>query len=219
MKLLVTADFHGSIEAAHTMSAKAKQVGVEIITVCGDITHFGTVRDAERILAPLITLELPILYVPGNCDPAQLAEAQIAGAFNLHGQCKNFNRVSFIGVGGAPASPYYSWFELSEAQITNTLEQSVSRCSTNRWLVVVSHSPPEDTAVDLASSGVHAGSISLRAFIEDKKPSVVFCGHIHEATGIDRIGDTFIVNSGSARHGKCAVADLNDKIEVKLLSV
>jgi len=219
MKLLVTADFHGSIEAACTVSAKAKQLGVDIITICGDITHFGTVKDAERILAPLIALKLPTLYVPGNCDPAQLAEVQIAGAFNLHGQCKNFNHVSFIGVGGAPASPYYSWFELSETQITNTLEQSVSGCSTNRWLVVISHSPPRDTAVDLASSGDHAGSTSIRAFIEDKKPSVVFCGHIHEATGIDRIGNTIVVNSGSARHGKCAVADLNDRIEVKLLSI
>ena len=219
MRLLVTSDFHGSIEAAHRTSAKAKQLGIDAIVTCGDITHFGSVRDAQKILAPLIALALPILYVPGNCDPSQLAEASINGAVNLHGKCQRLHDVSFIGIGGAPTSPYYSWFELSEAQIMTTLEQSAGRCPQGSRSVVVSHSPPIDTSVDLASSGIHAGSVSLRAFIQERRPSAVFSGHIHEAKGIDQIGDTLIVNPGPVRHGKCAVADINEKIEVKLDSL
>jgi len=216
MKLMVTSDFHGSIEAAHRAAAKAKQAKMDALAICGDITHFGSVEDAEKTLAPLIALELPIFYVLGNCDPSQLAEAQINGATNIHGQCQKLNHVSFIGLGGAPASPFYSWFELSEAQIMNTLEQGADRCSANRWLVIISHAPPKNTAADLAFSKVHAGSVSLRAFIEEREPSIVFCGHIHEAKGIDHIGNTIIVNPGPVRHGSCAVAELNDKIEVKL---
>ncbi len=219
MRLLVTSDFHGSIEAAHRTSAKAKQLEVDAVAICGDITHFGSVGEAQKILAALIALELPILYVPGNCDPSQLVEALIAGAINLHGKCHKLTNVSFIGLGGAPTSPYYSWFELSETQIMNTLKQSAGRCPQSLWSVVVSHSPPIDTSVDLAFSGIHAGSVSLRAFIEERKPNAVFCGHIHEARGIDQIGDTLIVNPGSVRHGKCAVADINEKIEVKLDSL
>jgi len=219
MRLLVTSDFHGSTEAAHRTSAKAKRLEVDGIVTCGDITHFGSVRDAQRILAPLVALELPILYVPGNCDPSQLAEAPITGAVNLHGKCQKLNSVSFIGLGGAPTSPYYSWFELSEAQIMTTLKQAADTCPQNPWSVVVSHSPPIDTSVDLASSGIHAGSASLRAFIEERKPNAVFCGHIHEARGIDQIGDTLIVNPGPVRHGKCAVADINETIKVRLDSL
>jgi len=219
VKLLVISDFHGSDEAARRTSAKAKHLGVNVIAVCGDITHFGSVEDAQRILAPLISLELPIFYVLGNCDPSQLAEAQISGAVNLHGKCQRLDDISFIGLGGAPAGPYYSWFELSETQMMNMLERSADKCPMNPWSVVVSHTPPRDTTVDLAFSGVHAGSFSLRAFIEKRRPSVVFCGHIHEARGIDRIGDTLIVNPGPVRHGKCAMANMNEKIEVKLDSL
>ena len=219
MKLLVTADFHGSIKASHRVSAKAKHLEVDAIIVCGDITQFGSPEDAETILAPLTTLELPVLYVPGNCDPSQLAETQITGAVNIHGKCRGLGDVSFIGLGGAPASPYYSWFELSEAQIRNMLEQSWNNCPENPWSIIVSHAPPKDTSVDLAFSGIHAGSVSFRAFIEERKPSVVLCGHIHEARGIDRLGDTLLVNPGAVRHGKCALANIVDKIEVKLDSL
>jgi Icc-related predicted phosphoesterase len=219
MRLLVISDFHGNVEAAHRTAAKAEGMQIDAIVVCGDITHFGSVKDAEKILAPLIKLDMPVLYVPGNCDSAELAKAQIIGATSVHGQCQKINDVSFMGLGAAPTSRFYSWYEMSETEIMNTLESIADRCSPNKWLAVVSHAPPIDTKVDLAFSRIHAGSISLRGFIEKKKPDIVFCGHIHEAKGIDRIGDTVIVNSGPVRHGNCAIASLDDKIEVKLDSV
>lgn len=219
MKLLVVSDFHGSIEAAHKTAAKAKKTEADVIIVCGDITHFGSVEHAEQILAPLTAMEMPVLFVPGNCDPSQLAEAKIKGAVNLHEQCHRLDNVSFMGLGAAPSSRFYSWFEMSEGKILNTLVQTADRCSENGSLVVVSHTPPKGTKVDRAFSKIHAGSASLRTFIESRKPSIVFCGHIHEARGVDRIGDTIIVNPGPVRHGSCAIADLGDKIEVKLESV
>jgi Icc-related predicted phosphoesterase len=219
MKLLVVSDFHGSIEASHKTAAKAQKTEADVIVVCGDITHFGSVEDAERILAPLTALGLPVLFVAGNCDPSQLAEAQINGAVNLHEQCHRLDKVSFMGLGAAPSSRFYSWFEMPEAKIMSALVQTADRCSEGRLLVVVSHTPPKGTKVDLAFSKIHAGSASLRTFIEKRKPSLVFCGHIHEAKGVDRMDDTIIVNPGPVRHGNCAIADLDDKIEVKLDSV
>jgi Icc-related predicted phosphoesterase len=219
MKLLVVSDFHGSIDASHRTAAKAKKTEADIIVVCGDITHFGSVEDAEKILAPLTTLGLPALFVAGNCDPAQLAEAQIKGAVNIHKQCHRLGDVSFMGLGAAPASRFYSWFEMSEANILDALVQTADRCSGGKQLVVASHTPPKGTKVDLAFSKIHAGSASLRTFIEKRKPNIVFCGHIHEAKGIDHIGDTIIVNPGPVRHGNCAIADIGDKVEVNLDSV
>jgi len=218
LRILALTDFHGSLETSNRTVEKARNINADIVLVCGDITHFGSVKEAEEILAPLVALNLPVLYVPGNCDPAQLAETQINGAINVHGRCHTINDASFIGIGGAPASPFYSWFELSETEIRNTLDQAAGLCST-RWVVVVSHAPPKDTVVDLAFSEVHVGSVGLRAFIEERKPSVVFCGHIHEARGVDRIGNTIIVNPGPVRHGNCAVAKLDDKIEARLDSL
>jgi Icc-related predicted phosphoesterase len=216
MKLLVVADFHGSIEAANKTAVKAKKAEADAIIACGDITHFGSVEHAVKILAPLTALGLPVLFVAGNCDPSQLAEAQIKGAVNLHEQCHRLGTVSFMGLGAAPSSRFYSWFEMSEAKILDALVQTASRCSEGRSLVVVSHTPPKGTKVDRAFSAIHAGSASLRTFIEKRKPNIVFCGHIHEAKGVDRIGDTIIVNPGPVRHGNCAIADLGEKTEVRL---
>jgi putative phosphoesterase len=216
MKLLVVSDFHGSTEAAHKTAVKAKKIETDAIIVCGDITHFGTVEQAEKILAPLTALGLPVLFVAGNCDPSQLAEAQIKGAVNLHEQCFKIDTVSFMGLGAAPSSRFYSWFEMSEAKILDVLVQTADRCQEGKRLVVVSHTPPKDTKVDRAFSAIHAGSASLRTFIEKRRPSIVFCGHIHEAKGIDCIGDTIIVNPGPVRHDNCALVDIEDRIGIKL---
>jgi len=83
-------------------------------------------------------------------------------------------------------------------------------------VIVVAHSPPAYTKLDKAYIGGHVGSPSLRLFIEQAQPSVVFCGHIHEARGIDYIGDTVIANTGAASHGHCATAFFNGKVEVQL---
>jgi hypothetical protein len=124
--------------------------------------------------------------------------------------------VVFAGVGGGPISPFNTPFEMTEDEIMNVLNQSFKQCQLKPWLILVSHTPPKNTKLDAAFSGEHVGSSSLREYIEDKQPSVVFCGHIHEARGIDHIGNTIIVNSGPARHRQCAIANLNDGIEVKL---
>lgn len=215
----MTSDFHGNVEAARKAALKAQDVGAAAIVVCGDITHFGSLKDAKDVLSPLIASGVPILYVPGNCDSPELAETPIAGAIFLHGTCINQTGVTFLGLGGAPASPFHTLFELSEAEITSILNGAVGQCSRNRWFVVVSHATPKDTRVDSTFSGIHVGSVSLRRFIEENRPNAVFGGHIHEARAIDYIGETIIVNPGPARHDNCAVADLNDKIEVTLDSL
>lgn len=219
MKLLVASDFHGSVEASRQTALKAKNVRADVIIICGDITHFGSLKDTQKILAPLIALELPLLYVPGNCDPPQLAEVQIKGASCIHGKCQNYRDVSFLGLGGALASSFYSLFELGEEGIMKALRQGEKECHQNKWFILVSHSPPINTQLDLASSKVHAGSVSLRRFIEEKKPHIVFCGHIHEARGIDRIGETRLANPGPVRHGNCAIANLTSRIELRLDSL
>jgi Icc-related predicted phosphoesterase len=215
----VTSDFHGSVEAAHKTVTKARSIEAATIVVCGDITHFGSVKDAEAVLSPLIASGIPTLYVPGNCDSPELVKTPIPGAVYLHGTCVSQTGVSFLGLGGAPLSPFHTLFELSESEITRILNGGFKQCSSNRWFIVVSHATPRDTRVDLAFSGVHAGSMSLRRFIEENRPNAVFGGHIHEARAIDHIGETIIVNPGPARHGNCAVAELSDKVNATLDSL
>jgi len=159
---------------------------------------------------------MPVFFVPGNCDPPALAKINLQSAFCIHGSCGTYDNLMFAGVGGGPISPFNTPFEMTEDEIMKVLSRSFKQYQPKPWLILVSHTPPKNTKLDAAFSGEHVGSSSVRQFIEDKQPSIVFCGHIHEARGIDRIGSTVIVNPGPARHSQCAVASLNEKIEVQL---
>jgi Icc-related predicted phosphoesterase len=219
MKILAISDFHGSIETSEKVVLKAKGICANVMVVCGDITHFGSPEDAEKVLSPLTTLRLPVLYVPGNCDPHSLLDVNIEGANCIHGKCEVYAGVSFIGAGSLPRDRVHpSPWEISEDEILDALNEGSKKCRLGKNLVVVAHSPPINTKLDLAYAG-HVGSSSLRLFIEQKQPSVVFCGHIHEARGIDYIGETLIANTGPVRHGHCAVAVFNEKVEVQLVSL
>ncbi|MFQ6074066.1 MAG: metallophosphoesterase [Candidatus Bathyarchaeia archaeon] len=213
---MVVADFHGSIEASRKAAFKAEQIRADLVVIPGDITHFGSVQKARELLLPLVKLQLPIFFVPGNCDPPSLAGIKLENTRCIHGSCETYDNVVFAGVGGGTISPFNTPFEMTEDEITRALNQSFKRCQPKAWLILVSHNPPKNTKLDAAFSGEHVGSSSVRRYIEDKQPSVVFCGHIHEARGIDSIGNTVVVNPGPARHGQCAVATLNEKIEVQL---
>jgi Icc-related predicted phosphoesterase len=216
MKILATADFHGSIEASEKAAAKAENIKADVVLACGDITHFGTPEDARKVLMPLIEQKLPILYVPGNCDPPSLLDEKIEGTLMMHGKCEVFDNYSYVGAGSIPLDRVHpSPLEVDDEEIWAALSKGLKQCDSEHPLIVVSHSPPAYTRLDKAFFGGHVGSPLLRQFIEKYAPMIVFCGHIHEAKGVDHIGKTVIVNTGPARHGNCVVANLDGKVEVQ----
>ena len=216
LRILATTDFHGYAEAFRKIALKARQSRADVVVVCGDVTHFGSLQQAKELLSPLRNTRCPVLFVPGNCDPPTLIDTKIENVESIHGKCKQFGNINFLGVGGSSPTPFDTPFELTEAEIAHILEQGFSSCQTKHQTVLVSHSPPKDTKVDLTFTGEHAGSMSVRKFIEKTNPAVVVCGHIHEATGTDKINNTAIINPGPARHGQYVLIDLNKTINTKL---
>jgi len=216
LKILIGTDFHGDEEAVQRFASKAEEAKADVLVVCGDMTHFGSIQGARDLFSLLNGLRLPVFFVPGNCDPPSLAEIEVEGANCIHGKYRFYGGVAFLGIGGGPISPFNCPFEMTEEEMKELLQQETDKPLINRWFVLVSHTPPKNTKIDKIYSGRHIGSESIRRFIEEKKPSAVLCGHIHEARGIDKINGTILVNPGPARHGNCALASINEQIEVKL---
>jgi Icc-related predicted phosphoesterase len=219
MKVLVGTDFHGNEAAFESFALKAEEDRAEIVIVCGDITHFGTLRQAEELLSLLTGLRVPVLFVPGNCDPPSLLGVDIEGVKCIHGQSVTYCDVTFLGLGGSTPTPFSTPFEMTEENIMETLNHASENLASSRWIVLVSHPPPRNTRLDKTHLGRHVGSLSVRKFVEERKPSVVFCGHIHEAKGKDRINNTVLVNPGPARHGDYAQAFFNEDVTIDFCTV
>jgi Icc-related predicted phosphoesterase len=220
IKILAGTDFHGFKPAFEALARKAEDSGVNIVILCGDITNFGTEQQARSLLSPLSRLSVPVLFVPGNCDPPSLININLGNIRCAHGSgfiCTNF---MFIGVGGSPKTPFNTPLEMSEGEIFGILRKCLKDLGNEvngLRIILISHAPPKNTKLDMTSLGGHVGSISVRNFIEEYKPILTLCGHIHEAKGMDSIGSTLIVNPGPSKQGNYAIINiLEGRINVEL---
>jgi hypothetical protein len=213
MIILQVSDIHGSSRGAAMVGRKAKQVGADAVLAVGDITNFGSVEEAEKILSAIAEdAGAPVLFVPGNCDPPQLIthSPRSQNLFNIHAKKTQLSGYTFVGVGGSKTTPHRgTWIEFSEDELEELLRGLVGEGLTD-W-VLVSHNPPTGVEVSRAGSGVDLGSASIRRFIERYKPIVVCCGHVHEARGISYLGEIPVVNAGPAKEGYCALVELHER--------
>jgi len=214
LRLLACADFHGSRKAVEKVSDLALREETDLIVVAGDIAN-NSLRTAAEFLGILKKTNLPTLFVPGNLDSESLADWHDASVKSIHGRAYNCQGFVFLGLGGASKGPFYTPFEYEESEAASTLDEAYRSVKQGR-LILVSHSPPKNTSLDRTFSGVHAGSISVRRFIEKAQPILVICAHIHEGRGVDQIGKTMLVNTGAAFHDYYATLRLNEELKIDL---
>jgi len=212
----VASDFHGSAKAFKKAALRIEDDKADAVILCGDITNFGSVNEARYLLSHITGLRIPIMFIPGNCDPRSLIGVNIEGARCIHGMSERFGEKIFFGVGGGLISPFKTPFELDEKEILNIFTFGFHASSDSSGIILVSHSPPHNTRVDKTFSGEHIGSIRIREFIEKNTPLLQLCGHVHEARGIDQIGETLIINTGSAKDGYYVSVVINEKTDVFL---
>ena len=180
----------------------------DVFVAAGDITNFGPVTYARDLFAGL---PVPVLAVPGNCDPREILPVLDEMGVNLHGRKATVAGRSFVGLGGSNPTPFGTPFELSEEEIGRTLDRTMERGA-----ILVSHAPPNGF-VDVVRSGEHVGSVAVRRIVEEFRPPLVLCGHIHEGRGVAELGPTTIVNPGPAIEGCSALVDLDGDARVRLL--
>lgn len=214
MRIFGITDVHGNLRLLKRLADYIASLDEkpEAIFIAGDITNFGNSTQAERVLRPLLSLEIPLLAVHGNCDgrdvPGFLEELGISA----HGRRIEISGLGIVGIGGSNITPFNTIWELSEDKIAGILEENYRNGDS-----ILSHAPPHGTRTDLTHFGLHVGSRALREFIENKKPLFVLTGHIHEARSIDRIGKTLIINPGPLFQGYYSVVEIDEgKVKVKL---
>ncbi len=222
MKILAVSDLHGEIKPIITYLKDNK---VDLIIVAGDITHFGPPELGEDILNEISSFEIPVMAIPGNCDPGSIHNnIDNSQAINIHARNVMIKNIGICGFGGSNPTPFDTPLEFEEVQIYDEAKRAIEGIKNEKITLFVTHAPPYNTKTDLLPSGVHVGSKSLRKIIEDVQPTVNICGHIHEASGTDKIGKTTIVNPGELSQGQACLIEISDdfkeeKIETEIIKL
>jgi uncharacterized protein len=121
------------------------------------------------------------------------------------------NDLEMISTGWANRTPWHTYREEDEDDLQRRLERMVGKARDMRRTVLSAHCPPYNSGLDDAPeldeqmrpvSAGHAlmpvGSTAVRTVIEQHQPLLSLHGHIHEARGVTRIGQTVCLNPGSS---------------------
>jgi uncharacterized protein len=192
-RLLIFSDIHNdwktlerllATDADYYIAAGDQVTWARGIEHCGEILH----RRADQVYV-----------LPGNHESVQQVAGMCArfGLHDLHERHIEIGRWRVAGLGYSNPTPFDTPGEYSELQLTERLR----RFAELEPLVLVCHAPPYGTRLDEIRPGLHAGSRAVREFIEEHQPAYFFCGHIHEAAGVEmRMGKTWAKNVGKAGH-------------------
>ncbi len=167
---------------------------------------------AEKLKGANVTCYM----MAGNDDPPQVAEILSASGvvINVDEKCVQLDDFhEMISLGYSNPTPWDTIRELGEDQLMEKMEAMATCVKGPQNLVVNFHAPPYDSQLDTAPELekdfrlhtqmgqpilVPVGSKSVRTFIEKHQPLVGLHGHVHESSGMARIGRTLCINPGSA---------------------
>jgi uncharacterized protein len=199
MQIMAFGDIHEYLHTLPTLETTLQQA--DLILVTGDLTRWRGAPTAAKVLDAIAQYNPNVLAQVGNTDSWDIHQYLERLGINLHAQGYRFGDLGIFGVGGSTPTPFYTPTEFSEEEIAAFLMAGYTMVQDAPYKLLVAHCPPYRTAVDRLHSGAHVGSMSVRQFIEHYQPDMCISGHIHEAPGEDRIGQTLVLNPGMLAQG------------------
>ncbi len=155
------------------------------------------------------------MAVAGNCDSAEIDHGLSEWGVSAAGRGITTGQVGVHGLSGIPFWKR-GMYQTSEEELAASLQAGFAELDSAKYHIVLAHVPPHGSRTDRTFLLKHAGSTALRAFVEQTEPAIVFCGHIHEARGVDRLGPTTVVNCGEGASGYFGLADLDQQVAVEI---
>jgi Icc-related predicted phosphoesterase len=171
---------------------------------------------------------------PGNDDQFEVDDViEKARYVELgEGRVVEIDGFQMASTGWANRTPWETYREEDEPQLKERLERVVEQGTAPPEKTIFSfHCPPHGTGLDdapeltadmrLKDAGratKPCGSTAVRQVIQEHQPALGLHGHIHEARGTTRLGNTLCVNPGSSyEQGQLlgAVIELDGKKKVK----
>ncbi len=208
MKIITIPDIHGRVDKMKPYVDKIKSA--DLVILAGDLTN-GDLDSAKMVLNEIAKYNPNILTIPGNMDTDAIVSYTDERGYNIHKSHRVIDGIAFVGVGGA--LPFAGSYVYSEDELERILVSAVEGLNPEIPQVLVSHQPPHGTLNDRLYDGRQVGSHAVRAYIEKHQPLICFTGHIHEAIGIDTIGQTQVCNPGPVWRGYTIADIITDTVQ------
>jgi uncharacterized protein len=190
MKILALSDVHGDVNFMKEMAEKGANEEVDLVILAGDILDFD--NWSEGLIRPFKEKGLEVAVLPGNHEGMADINFMVENykVKNLHGYSLEIGDVGIFGCGYADIMR-----TLTEEEFFSTLKKAHSSVKNTRKKLMVTHVQPSDSIIGLKHPTW--GSTGVRKALEEFKPDIHICGHMHETHGIEEmIGKTRVINVG-----------------------
>jgi Icc-related predicted phosphoesterase len=205
VRLVCFGDIHMAFRAIERVGPALRTADVAVLT--GDLTNFGEPEDAWRVIDAVRAHCPRVWAVTGNLDMLWVIDTLRAQGVSLHGEGRLMGDLGVFGCGGSNITPMDTPTEFEEDELLAILERGHAAVADAPRRLMICHTPPYDTRVDRLMNGTPVGSAAVRRFIESRKPQICVVGHIHEGRGVDRVGETLVLNAGALRDGGYVVVE------------
>ena len=201
MKILILSDLHAHNDVLDKMDdVFAKS---DAVLFAGDFAACFKPETGKEALLQLCKKHDTIFAVLGNCDNEDFLEDLEEQDVCVEQTLVYHEGLAFAGAGGGTYFTGKTEFERQEQDIIadfnivkNCVEETGDK-SLWKNLILICHNPPKGKTVDAVNENLHAGSELFAKYIEENQPLAVVCGHIHEGAGMEKIGETLVINPGS----------------------
>ncbi len=158
---------------------------------------------------------IPLYFMLGNDDPAELRDVLDRAPYGSQAEGRVLpldDDHELVSWGYSNPTPWNSHREQTEEQLGESLHEILAGVADPRRVVLNVHVPPVGSGLDDAPvlddnlrvvqvlgqvKFAPVGSTAVRAIEEELQPLLGLHGHIHEASGVRRIGRTLAINPGS----------------------
>ena len=201
MKIWIVSDIHDNLEGFQKLQKKANKE--EGLVLLGDFTYNG-IWGARRILNSISSEWKFVLSIVGNTDPEETIKILEEKGISLHNKETTIEGHRFVGFGGGLKTGFY-YVPLDEKKIEETSFANS---------IILSHIPPLNTEISINYNVTSIGCKKYTEKILKESPKYFLSGHIHEARGTCKLGNTICINPGPFKDGYCARLNLkNGKLE------
>ena len=188
MKILAFTDIHGDPDCIEKILKKKNLA--DILVCCGDFSVFGI--SIYEILRIFSLSGKQIIIIHGNHEEG-IDLSRICKRFKnikyLHKDSFDFNGYTFFAYGGGG----FKQNDINVIKCSNSFKKKLDK----KKIILLTHAPPYNTKLDYLSGIGHVGSKSVRKIVEDLKPVLHLCGHLHETFNKkDKINKTVVINPG-----------------------